>query len=267
MSGSLLVPFPGQPDIYLEIHDLDADDRVVFVAPHQTERVMNQALIEMVPNSRARFVVIRQSGTRNLRLDIRDHEVWVDPNRIYTPCGAEASVFDLNEDMNDLDIMAQAAEMAYEVGKFVTRYLRSETEVVWVALHNNTEGYDDDGHGGIGTVSILRYLDRLNWGAKYLTQVTVGPMDEDDLFWTTHSDDHDWLKWSGFNAVHQNPAVATIEDEDDGSLSVFAEMRQVRYFNIEAERFDPETGKGVDHRYSQGLMLDAVLRLIGGIHD
>ncbi len=262
---SEIVVFPSQQDIYLEAIDVDANDRLIFYSPHENEAVVNDYVKSHIEASPARYFVLRQAGNRHIHLVIQDQVFEVDPNRIFTICGAEGSVRDLNDAADiDQDLMASAVDRAVELGQFIlNQFGPVSSETVWIALHNNTDGYEDDGREGEGTVSIDRYQMRLDFGASFLISVFKSHADEDDLFWTTKTEDHDWLGWHGYNSVLQNPDVAVIEDEDDGSLSVFAEMRKVRYLNIEAERFNPESGKGVDHTFTQMHMLQAMIEMLG----
>ncbi|MDH5630530.1 MAG: hypothetical protein OEY96_10300, partial [Gammaproteobacteria bacterium] len=71
--------------------------------------------------------------------------------------------------------------------------------------------------------------------------------------------DFEKMKQQGWNAILQNPAVALIKDEDDGSLSVLAEMKGMRYINIEAERMSEDGGS--DHLKVQQKMVDFIYTL------
>lgn len=261
------VPYPAQPDIFLEIVDRDPADSILFFAPHQDEAVLNTVIARRVKHTRARFVVVRQRGERHLFLSVGGEELLLDPNRMFTPCGAEDSVRGLNESIDvDPAVMEDAVQRAYDLGLFVLDHLSTQaSKPTWVAVHNNTDGFDHDGKNGEGTVSSIRYQMRLDFGARFLVDVFHSDQDEDDLFFVTKPSDHEYFGWRGFNSVLQNPEVAVLEDEDDGSLSVLAEKMDVRYVNIEAERFNPDSGKGVDHAFTQTHMLDAVISLLGGL--
>ncbi len=263
--GGLKLPFPEQTDIYLEVVESPGyDGRVFFFAPHENEGVANRYLAEKIVKSQGRLVILRQNGTRHVALRVSGRVFELDPNRMFTPRGAEQSLRALNRDVAGAEEALPAAlERALALGRFVLRFIgRLEPGTVIVAVHNNTEGYDDDGKGGIGTVSIARYRRKLEAGARFLKDVHIGPGDEDDLFFITAADDFRKMKSDGWNVVLQHPQVADLADEDDGSLSVLAEIKGLRYINIEAERHDPETGLGADHLDVQKRMVDYVRRLL-----
>ena len=115
------------------------------------------------------------------------------------------------------------------------------------------------GQGGMGDVSMIRYRYKLNTGAHYLSNLTPLIGDEDDLFFVTNKQDFLHMQSSGFNAVLQNPIVTSDVEEDDGSLSVYAQMNGIRYINIEAER--EYQNKGKNHLPMQIKMLNYTLSL------
>ena len=57
--------------------------------------------------------------------------------------------------------------------------------------------------------------------------------DTDDFFYVTQLDDFELCKENGYNVIKEksNP-------EDDGSLSVYANLNEIRYINIETENDD-----------------------------
>jgi len=154
------LPFPLQPDIQLEIiESAGYRGRVCFFAPHETEAVINDDLRARVVERGGRFVILHQYGERNIAFKLGDAEIYVDPNRIFTRRGCRASVANENPDLaQDTPAYKQACHLAESLGRFVLDHLVPVSrKTVFVAVHNNTDGYDDDGKGGIGTVSIQRY--------------------------------------------------------------------------------------------------------------
>ena len=258
-SGTPL-PFPEQPDIFLECHVYPGAAGAVFFAPHENEHVGNPHLIARLRERGGRFYILRQAGSRHIALRIMERRIEIDPNRIFTPAGARQTVARLNPDLDE-HLAREAGNMAHRLGRFIlTQLIPGDTRAAVVAIHNNTDGYDGDGKGGRGTVSIDRYADRLAAGAGYLIEAHRGKGDEDDLFFINHPDDSEAMKRAGWHHVLQNPAVAVDPDEDDGSLSVYAEKIGVRYINIEAQRADDD-GTGRNHRKVQVEMIDFVLDL------
>ncbi len=257
-----MLVFPVQEDIRLEAFESkDYTGRVMFFAPHENEHVVNAYLAAKVRVSRGRFLILRQNGERHISLHIGDQIYEVDPNRIFTPAGARASLLGLNPHLEQGNPdLGPAQARAIALGRFIFEQLKPKKQwgrkkPIIVAIHNNTDGYDHDGKGGEGTVSIHRYASRLAGGARYIKRLHQGPGDEDDLFFINRAKDFRAMKRAGWNVVCQHPQVATLPDEDDGSLSVYAEMRKIRYINIEAQR-----KPGDDHLEVQKRMVDFVYR-------
>jgi len=261
-ASSIAVVFHQQSDIYLEVvGNENTGSRQVFFAPHENEHVANQYLAKKISQEKGRFLILRQAGQREIALSINKQTVFVDPNRIFTLNGIRDSVKNLNPKLAISSIIfQQAVKRAQALGQFiVTKMGGLNKQNTWLAVHNNTQGYKNDGQGGIGNVSMIRYRYKLNTGAKYLSKVTPLIGDEDDLFFVTNKQDFVQMQAKGFNAVLQNPVVTTDIEEDDGSLSVYAQMNGIRYINIEAER--EFQGKGEDHLPMQIKMLNYTLSL------
>jgi hypothetical protein len=261
-SSSLAVVFNEQSDIYLEVvGNENTDSHQVFFAPHENEHVANEYLAQKISQEKGRFLVLRQAGQREISLSINNQKILVDPNRIFTLKGIHDSIKNLNPDLSVLSKdFKQAVNRSQALGQFIVTNMGGlNTQMTWLAVHNNTQGYKGDGKGGIGTVSMIRYRHKLNNGAKYLINLTQLSGDEDDLFFVTDKQDFLQMQSKGFNAVLQNPIVTSDIEEDDGSLSVYAQMNGIRYINIEAER--EYQGKGENHLPMQIKMLNYTLSL------
>ena len=184
--------YPYQPDIFLEIHQSpNYRGPVYFLAPHENEHVINEYLIEQVRKKGGRFIILRQRGDRHLKLTFQEQEFEVDPNRIFTPLGARRSLLRLNPGLDDASPQfARAHQRAVDIGSMILGLMgEPEKGAIWIAVHNNTDGYDGDGKGGLGTVSIERYRLRHQSGAKYIKSLNRGKGDEDDLFFITSPSD------------------------------------------------------------------------------
>jgi len=253
------LPFPEQPEIFLERHT-GAPSPLVFFSPHENENVANAYLIDTLRERGGRYLILRHRGERHLTLRQGDLAAEVDPNRIFTPLGARATVQALNPDLTDRQCEVIAA-MAVRLGRFILDRMDLNEQSLIVAVHNNTDGYDDDGHGGVGTVSIKRYARKLADGAGFLVAVHEGRGDEDNLFFINRRQDFDTMKRDDWHLVLQHPRVAEDPDQDDGSLSVYAEMIGRRYINIEAQRRHDD-GSGKDHAAVQRRMIDYVFDLV-----
>jgi len=257
------VVFPQQPNIYLEVvGNNDSAQNWAFFAPHENELVANQYLAKQIVDKGGVFVVLRQKGKRLIVLDIDDKKITIDPNRIFTKHGRITNLTKLNPNINQQPTLIHKAEQrAAKLSQFVLNALSGKKPPkTIIALHNNSNGYEDDGKNGIGDVSITRYQKKLTDGAKYLIDISNGQYDEDDLYFLTDKNDFVTTRNHGWNAVLQNPNVAFDPEEDDGSLSVYAEMKGYRYINVEAERITD--GVGEDHLSVQTKMIDFTFSLL-----
>ncbi|MDO6488321.1 hypothetical protein Q4503_11450 [Colwellia sp. 6_MG-2023] len=255
--------FPQQSDIYLEVvGDPHLTKDWVFFAPHETEFVANQYVAKQVVDKGGVFIILRQDGKRLITLNIDGTKVKIDPNRIFTSHGRIESIKKLNPTIAEQkNLVNKTEQLADNLSKFVLKALNgNQKPTALVAMHNNTNGYENDGKNGVGDVSIIRYQKKFSSGANYLIDVSHGSYDEDDLYFMTDRKDFEAAKEHGWNAVLQNPQVAYDPSEDDGSLSVYAEMKGYRYINVEAERVN--NGFGEDHLSVQTDMVDFVFSLL-----
>lgn len=260
---SSALTFPQQPNIYLEVvGNNDSAKDWAFFAPHETEFVANEYVAKQIINKGGVFVVLRQEGKRLVTFDIDKHKVSIDPNRMFTKLGRLASINKLNpEHRQNLSLISKAEKRAEALCLFVLKALSGKKPpTTIVAMHNNSNGFDGDGNNGIGNVSIIRYQTKLASGAQFLIDTSNGTDDEDDLYFVTDQADFNDMKKHGWNAVLQNPKVAVDPEEDDGSLSVYSEMKGYRYINIEAERVTH--GFGEDHLSKQIEMVDYTFSLL-----
>ncbi|MFC3094919.1 hypothetical protein DRW07_17590 [Alteromonas sediminis] len=259
------VLFTPQPDIALEIKGtLSQKSPWVFFAPHENENVVNDYVTEQVREKGGAYVVLKQNNQRGIALKFGEDVVVVDPNRIFTQRGIQASIrkSNLNKKISE-DLFEKATERAYMLGQFIVENLGGKnTSMTWIATHNNTQGYTGDGNTGYGTISINRYQKKLSEAAAYLADVHNAGKDEDDLFFVTEQPHFDAMKQAGYNTVLQHPQVAWLEDEDDGSLSVYAEMLGINYINIEAERHDAFLKTGENHLDEQIDMVNFTIQML-----
>jgi hypothetical protein len=243
--------FPAQDDIYLEVvGDPTSAQKQIFYAPHESESVGNAYVSEKVKQLGGAFIIMRQQGTRNVTLHIKNKQkktdVYVDPNRLFSIIGIASSIKKLNPELNINSSIAQRAiKRAAKLGQFVLAQLKQAKQpITWVAMHNNTEGFAGDHQHGRGDVSIYRYQSKLGNGENFLIDVNIADFhDEDNLFYVTQPIDFHMMRKYHWNVVLQNPVVTTDPKEDDGSLSVYAQMNNIRYINIEAERQDINLGE------------------------
>ena len=257
------VAFPEQSDIYLEVTgELNTNSNNVFFAPHENEHVSNEYVAQQIAEHGGKFLVLRQHGNRLISFDINKEKVSIDPNRMFTDLGIKSSIKKKNPKLNiNSETFRSAVKRAKSLGQFIISQLGGLNQSnTWVAIHNNTQGYRGDKKQGIGDVSINSYQHKLDNGANYLINVTQLTGDEDDLFFVTQQGDFNAMQANQWNAVLQNPLVTSDIEEDDGSLSVYAQMNNIRYINIEAERRTDNIGN--NHLETQKQMIDFTFNLI-----
>ncbi len=255
-----MIALPEQPDIQLEIIGQASNNpNWAFFAPHENENVVNQYVIEQVQDKGGVFVILRQQGERLIHFNIEQFTVKIDPNRIFTEAGRRKNIIKLNPKLRqNTYVFHRAMRRSTSLAKLILKAMGGINNArVWVAIHNNTQGYRGDNQQGIGDVSMHLYHKKLVAGAGFLVQASAANDDEDDLFFVTVQDDFDHMRQNNWNVVLQHPQVISKASEDDGSLSVFAQKKGIRYINIEAERSTDNFG--VNHLTFQSQMVDYVL--------
>lgn len=256
-----IIALPEQPNIQLEIvGQATANPNWAFFAPHENENVANQYVIEQIKQHGGVFVILRQDGRRHIHLDIEPFKVYIDPNRIFTEQGRRRNILKLNPDLNENSyVFHRAMRRSRSLAQLIVNALGgAHPQRTWIAMHNNTQGYRGDEQDGIGDISIRSFQHKLADGASFLLAVSQQFGDEDDLFFVTHQQDFDAMQLDGWNAVLQHPEVVSDPQQDDGSLSVYAHMKGIRYINIEAERSTDDFGD--NHLATQKRMVDYVFK-------
>lgn len=256
---SQIIALPEQPDIRLEIiGQVNPPANWAFFAPHENENVANQYLSVQIKQKGGVFVILRQQGERLIRLNIEPFTVMIDPNRIFTQAGRRDNIIALNPELREgTYVFHRAMRRSASLAALIQNALGGKDKV-WVAIHNNTQGYRGDDNQGIGDVSIHHYREKLAQGAAFLKAVAAAQGDEDDLFFVTQQADFETLQRDGWNAVLQHPQVVSLASQDDGSLSVFAQKNGIRYINIEAERRTDNFGD--NHLEQQKQMIDYLFK-------
>ena len=149
----------------------------------------------------------------------------IDPNRMFSKTGAEASLRRLNPDWTPDRIAS--AERTLESGRErLVRALLPPPGGLTIALHNNSQGYSVENEEPDSDAGSLREPDNPH-----------------AFFLCTSPEDFRILSTSPYNVVLQNKAPKT----DDGSLSRLAAARGARYVNLEV---------GLGHPDRQREMLD-----------
>ena len=150
---------------------------------------------------------IVESRTRSVAVD----GLKLDPNRMFSRVGAEASLQRLNRDATPAQV-AHALHVLDHGREKLVRALTPPKGGLTVALHNNARGYSVESEVGISDETSLRQ-----------------PAEPHAFFLCTDPRDYAVLKTSPYNVVLQQKAPPT----DDGSLSRLAAARGWRYVNLE----------------------------------
>ena len=256
---SQIIVFPEQANIQLEvIGQVSANPNWAFFAPHENENVANDYVIQKIQQHGGIFVILRQAGKRLIHIDVEPFRVKIDPNRIFTEQGRRQNIIKLNPKLRtNTYVFHRAMRRSKALAQLIIKTLGgADPSRTWVAIHNNTQGYQGDNKHGIGDISIKHYQHKLSEGAQFLIAVNEGQGDEDDLFFVTEKSDFRILQQAGWNAVLQHPKVVSDPKEDDGSLSVYAQKLGIRYINIEAERSTNNIGE--NHLSEQTQMINLI---------
>lgn len=135
----------------------------------------------------------------------------IDPNRMFSRIGAEKSMQRFNRDAPAARLNTCLAALDRDRERFVKKLLPPKGGVL-IALHNNSEGYS------------------VNDELAISDQVALNDKDNPrDFMLATNEADFATIARSPFNVVLQK----TVRNED-GSFSVLAASRGIRYVNIEA---------------------------------
>jgi len=153
-----------------------------------------------------------QNHTRNVPVNSAQmNSVQIDPNRMFSRAGAEASLKRLNPGLA-ADGLQAALDLLDRGRERLVRALLPPQGGLLVALHNNSEGYSVQDEAPISDATSLRE-----------------PGNPHAFFLCTGPGDFAKLQTSPYNVVLQQHAPK----DDDGSLSRLAAARGVRYVNLE----------------------------------
>ena len=191
-----------------------------YLLIHGNEETARQVLLRHM-DAHEGIGYLVESHTRNVPVE----SGLVDPNRMFSRVGAEASLKKLNPGWTPERIHAALAVLDRGRERLVKALLPPDGGLL-VALHNNSEGYSVADEEPISDAKSIRE-----------------PSNPHAFFLCTSPADFKILSTSGYNAVLEQHAPK----EDDGSLSRLAAARGVRYVNCEV---------GLGHGGRQQEMLD-----------
>ena len=191
-----------------------------YLLIHGDEETARQVLIRHVGTHEG-IAYLVESQARNVPVE----SGRIDPNRMFSRVGAEASLKKLNPDWTPDRVEAALALLDRGRERLVRTLLPPKGGLL-IALHNNSEGYSVADEEPISDAKSIRE-----------------PANPHAFFLCTDPDDFRLLSNSGYNVVLQQHGPK----EDDGSLSRLAAARGVRYVNLEV---------GTGHSGRQKEMLD-----------
>lgn len=204
----------GDARVSITVHETGAPG-LTFVNMHDDENTAVEAARQAIRQHGGRLVELQHEGTRNLSFALEGTTYTVDPNRIFTDAGAEATL----RDLGPYSDAALAATRRF-AGSFLDAIDLQSAGVV-VTAHNNTEG---------------RYSARsYTAGGEYKSEARAAHLapgtDPDDFFFVTDEPIYDALRRGSYSVVLQDNAGMT----DDGSLSVYSGQQGLPYVNVEAQ--------------------------------
>lgn len=177
---------------YLHIHGNETTARVVL-AKHVARR--------------AGVAVFVEGGTRAIEVE----GLALDPNRMFSPVGAEASLRRLNPRVGQAAISRALERLRRELPALLSVVLPASGGLL-ISVHNNSQGYN--------------IQEEIPLSEQHHLPV---PGEPNNFFLATHEQDYAALARGPYNAVLQmNPA-----GPDDGSLSRLCALRGIRYVNLE----------------------------------
>jgi hypothetical protein len=177
-----------------------------YLLIHGNEETARQVLVSHI-RTYAGVAYEIENHTRNVKVGALE----IDPNRMFSRVGAEASLKRLNPNAAPAELSA-ALTLLDRGRESLVRALFPPSGGLVIALHNNSSGYSVADEAAISDQTSLRE-----------------PLHPHAFFLCTDAHDYDVLKQSAYNVVLQKSAPK----QDDGSLSRLAAARNVRYVNLE----------------------------------
>ncbi len=191
----------------------EGSSTICFINLHSDETTSIEACTNFLNNSNGKLIQLKHLPQRNIEFKLDNKKYVIDPNRIFTKKGIEATLKKLSSYNENAVLQVE------QFSNNIIAQINNSTMIV--ALHNN-------GNKGLSIKSYIK------GGAEYANteQVYVNNlMDEDDFIYTTDLKAFNYLKSKQVNVVLQK----TIGAVNDGSLSVYAGTHKIPYINIEAQ--------------------------------
>ena len=182
-----------------------------YLLIHGNEETARAVLTEFLKTQQGTAYII-ESHTRNVTIDSGE----IDPNRMFSRAGAEASLKSINPSWTSQQVDA-ALRILDRGREHLVHALFPPDHGLLTALHNNSPDYSVTDEAPLSDQTSLRE-----------------PGNPHAFFLCTDPGDFAILAKSSYNVVlqHEKPR------QDDGSLSRLAATRGVRYLNLEVRMGD-----------------------------
>ena len=149
----------------------------------------------------------------NNKREVYINDYMVDPNRIFSKAGVEKNLIKFNGNISKTAIDKMVNLIANDKEIFFDR-ITPPNRGLLIALHNNLHAYTIEDEIPLSTEISLKNSEHPH---------------HHNFFICTNRDDYNLLSKSPYNVVLQE----TDPEEDNGSLSWFANRKGVRFINIE----------------------------------
>ena len=149
----------------------------------------------------------------NNKREVYINDYMMDPNRIFSKAGIEKNLIKLNGNISKTAIDEMVSLIANDKDKFFD-IITPPNGGLLIALHNNLHAYTIDDEIPLSTEISLKNNEHPH---------------HHNFFICTNRNDYNLLSKSPYNVVLQE----TDPEEDNGSLSWFANRKGVRFINIE----------------------------------
>lgn len=187
-----------------------------FLILHDNENTGVRAAHAFCKINGGSLTELQYGNTRNITFGSRRSLLSFDPNQIFNDVGAYLSLKRHSKGRED----SLAVQKARDLARLALKVYNPDTSGYIITLHNNSDG----------KFSIESYLEG-NYLHGTADSVYINPaMDPDDLVLVTDPAFFNFLKQQNVNVVLQSPTGPA-----DGSLSVYAQVNKIPYFNIEVQ--------------------------------
>ncbi len=177
-----------------------------YIHIHGNETTARVTLSQHIAR-RGGVAVFVEGGTRAIRVD----RLTIDPNRMFSRQGAEASLRRLNPRAKDRDLSRALDRVEKDLPGLLTVLLPPPGGLL-ISIHNNSQGYN--------------IQEEIPISERHHLPV---PEEPNNFFLATDDRDYQAIAQGPFNAVLQKDPPTP----DDGSLSRLCASRGIRYVNLE----------------------------------